>query len=461
MGCSMSSAQVAPADTGVEHAHTKQKSQADTGAKHTHSATKADGKPAKQKSQADTGAKHAHSATKKQKSQAGANAVKNFVVEVWLSQSRDALSAILHASPEVRRPFTAFVESEFNENHLFFFYECESMFAAEAELDESKREDLFRRALAVHEKFVAAGAAEEVNVPARLQKNLSRKDFLPQMHAAQEEVLRLLAFDVFPRFIRSRYCEEMLQELERGAQGANAGALSSGLVKGLRDELDGAVAVAQGPTAAPQSTGSARWLDLLAHTSQLLPVCVAVSDCSVRGVPLVFVNREFTKTTGYDLEFCKGRNCKFLQGPETEPDAIEQLREAIRTGMDVRLSITNYRKDGTKFRNFLTMRPCWEELRDDEDISEDIAAGRLIVTRPRRSGGPGNTTPIGSGSMSAAMQDESGSASGSGVYGQQAMVRLRMRYFVAVQFEAADHLEVSQLVRHDALLRLLPDRVLR
>ena len=46
-----------------------------------------------------------------------------------------------------------------------------------------------------------------------------------------------------------------------------------------------------------------------------------------------------------------GRNCRFLQGPETDPKATEKIRKAIEEGNDMSVCLLNYRVDGTTFWN--------------------------------------------------------------------------------------------------------------
>ncbi|WP_279604534.1 PAS domain-containing protein [Methylobacterium sp. J-070] len=82
--------------------------------------------------------------------------------------------------------------------------------------------------------------------------------------------------------------------------------------------------------------------------------------------PIVFANDSFLKLTGYTRMEVTGRNCRFLQGPDTDPEAIDRLREAIRQEVDVRVDLLNYRKDGSTFYNALYVGP----VRD--------AAGRVI-----------------------------------------------------------------------------------
>ena len=47
-----------------------------------------------------------------------------------------------------------------------------------------------------------------------------------------------------------------------------------------------------------------------------------ISDPSKDQNPLVWVNPAFTRLTGYDLDEVLGRNCRFLQGPNTDPTSI-------------------------------------------------------------------------------------------------------------------------------------------
>lgn len=79
--------------------------------------------------------------------------------------------------------------------------------------------------------------------------------------------------------------------------------------------------------------------------------------------PLIFVNDAFTVTTGYTLAETVGKNCRFLQGPGTDPAAVKAIREGIADGRRVTVDILNYRKDGSPFTNRLKLYP----LTDDRD----------------------------------------------------------------------------------------------
>ena len=51
--------------------------------------------------------------------------------------------------------------------------------------------------------------------------------------------------------------------------------------------------------------------------------------------PIVYANAAFARLTGYTLESVVGRNCRFLQGPATEPDRVARIRVAVAAGEDI------------------------------------------------------------------------------------------------------------------------------
>jgi PAS domain S-box-containing protein len=84
---------------------------------------------------------------------------------------------------------------------------------------------------------------------------------------------------------------------------------------------------------------------------------VSLSDLRRPDMPLVYVNRGFENLTGYTNTEAIGRNCRFLQGPETDRFAVQQIRDAIAEGRPLLVDLLNYRKDGTPFWNRLSLRP--------------------------------------------------------------------------------------------------------
>ena len=89
----------------------------------------------------------------------------------------------------------------------------------------------------------------------------------------------------------------------------------------------------------------------------------SISLCDLRreDAPLVYVNRGFENLTGYTPREVIGHNCRFLQGPATDPQAVEKIRVAVGTGTPLLLDLLNYRKDGSSFWNRLSLRPVRQE----------------------------------------------------------------------------------------------------
>lgn len=103
---------------------------------------------------------------------------------------------------------------------------------------------------------------------------------------------------------------------------------------------------------------------------------MVVTDPAQPDNPIVFCNVAFQTLTGYAREEIIGRNCRFLQGPNTDPATVETIREAIKADHDVSVDLLNYRKDGTTFWNALYMSP----VRDKDGVVRFFFASQLDVT---------------------------------------------------------------------------------
>lgn len=88
---------------------------------------------------------------------------------------------------------------------------------------------------------------------------------------------------------------------------------------------------------------------------------ILVVDALAADQPILFANAAFERMTGYPQREVIGRNCRFLQGPESNPEAIAQIREALEHGEPVSVELLNYRRDGTPFWNSLSIAPVRDE----------------------------------------------------------------------------------------------------
>ena len=103
------------------------------------------------------------------------------------------------------------------------------------------------------------------------------------------------------------------------------------------------------------SGGEGRDIFFTAVESTRMPMVVA--DPRLPDVPIVFVNDAFLEMSGYAREEVVGRNCRFLQGPDTDRHSVALIGEAVRSEREITIELLNYRKDGTSFWNALFMTP--------------------------------------------------------------------------------------------------------
>lgn len=91
-----------------------------------------------------------------------------------------------------------------------------------------------------------------------------------------------------------------------------------------------------------------------------LELLQAVLDAAPEGIvvcepegdhDVVYVNRAFVQLTGYAVEELRGRNLRMLQGAEREQEGRRQLQEALASGGSARITLRNFRKDGSAFWN--------------------------------------------------------------------------------------------------------------
>jgi len=88
---------------------------------------------------------------------------------------------------------------------------------------------------------------------------------------------------------------------------------------------------------------------------------VVIVDPSRPDAPVIFVSDEFETQTGYPPEEVLGRNCRFLQGPDTDPEAVKAINDALTSEEPIEIDILNYHKDGTPFWNRLRIRPLFDD----------------------------------------------------------------------------------------------------
>ncbi|MEZ3117505.1 PAS domain S-box protein, partial [Halobaculum sp. MBLA0147] len=107
-------------------------------------------------------------------------------------------------------------------------------------------------------------------------------------------------------------------------------------------------------------------------------LAITLADATEPDTPLTYVNESFESLTGYDEADVLGRNCRFLQGPETDDETVANLREAVAAGEHVSTEVRNYTADGEPFWNRVEITPIHDGdgnvvrfLGTQTDVSEE------------------------------------------------------------------------------------------
>lgn len=84
-------------------------------------------------------------------------------------------------------------------------------------------------------------------------------------------------------------------------------------------------------------------------------VAISVADLALEDQPLIYVNDAFCSLTGYGKNEVLGRNCRLLQGPDTDRATVDAIRTALSAGRGTTVCFVNYTKTGAAFHNLLML----------------------------------------------------------------------------------------------------------
>ncbi|MFS8120308.1 MAG: PAS domain-containing protein, partial [Microcoleus sp.] len=128
---------------------------------------------------------------------------------------------------------------------------------------------------------------------------------------------------------------------------------------------------------------------------------ILIADVNSPDTPIIYCNPAFEKLTGYSSEEVIGRNCRFLQGADTDSAELDKLRSGVRSGTEIKVVLKNYRKDKTPFWNELTVSPVLNGegklthfIGVQNDITKRVAAETALQESEERLRAIATATPV-------------------------------------------------------------------
>lgn len=114
---------------------------------------------------------------------------------------------------------------------------------------------------------------------------------------------------------------------------------------------------------------------------------LTIADARLPDMPVIYANQAFVAMTGYSLAHILGRNCRYMQGPDTHQPELEVLRRAFAEGQACTVTLGNYRQDGSFFWNELSISPICAEgsvvthfMGVQKDVSERVRLKQHLAT---------------------------------------------------------------------------------
>ncbi len=101
--------------------------------------------------------------------------------------------------------------------------------------------------------------------------------------------------------------------------------------------------------------------DVFFAAVQVSRMAMIVTDPAQPDDPIIFANNAFLELSGYELEEVLGRNCRFLQGEQTDRAVLQQVKQALKHHHETCVEVLNYRKDGSSFWNELFIAPLFND----------------------------------------------------------------------------------------------------
>jgi PAS domain S-box-containing protein len=114
---------------------------------------------------------------------------------------------------------------------------------------------------------------------------------------------------------------------------------------------------------------------------------VVITDARAFDNPVIYVSPSFERLTGYTSAEIVGRNCRVLQGPDTDDAALAEIRRAVAERRACIVELLNYRRDGHPFYNSLAISPIVDgsgEVTHYVGVQTDVTERRELERQLRQ-----------------------------------------------------------------------------
>jgi len=162
----------------------------------------------------------------------------------------------------------------------------------------------------------------------------------------QEQTNYMLSSEAFPRFMEHPSFVELITKLRQR-------------------EVAGEQLPCRTAAAGVNPQSETFWLDMFKNMAETLSIGMVISDMTVPGIPLAYINEGFRAVTGYGKEKI-GCSCRFLQGKETEGYLNDEIMAALQQSESLLVKLHNYKANGQKFQCLFALHPVFGPAPDVE-----------------------------------------------------------------------------------------------
>jgi len=155
--------------------------------------------------------------------------------------------------------------------------------------------------------------------------------------------------------------ENLSKPLDVQGGGQSAGVTADGQVDGNAISPTGSAGVKHWQASYIGQPGLEDRGNIFFAAVEMTRMPMVVTDPNQEDNPIVFCNGAFLDLTGYPEEEILGRNCRFLQGPDTDRATVAEVRKALSEQRAVSVDLLNYKADGEPFWNALFLGPIFDQ----------------------------------------------------------------------------------------------------